>query len=117
MAKEMPALQNLIALSFVDYVRLRDLIKHDGDLPTEVVSQHDSDKVTYAEAYNESRRLMNELQHYADSWYDYNSELSSAIVTLLYNKKLITKEEMLNIPKIAIKLLKEEQKNNEAKQD
>ena len=63
----MPALQNLSALSFVDYVRLRDLIKHDGDLPTEVVSQHDSDKVTYAEAYNESRRLMNELQHYAAS--------------------------------------------------
>ena len=29
----------------------------------------------------------------------------------------LRKEEMLNIPKIAIKLLKEEQKNNEAKQD
>lgn len=110
----MPSLRNLSALSFIDYVRLRDLVKHDGKLPTEVISQHDKDELTYEEAYNQIK----ELQHYADTWYEYNSNLSSAIVTLLYTKGLITKKEMENIPKIATELLKkDEEENNETSKD
>ncbi len=103
----MPELSQLSALAFIDYVRIKHVLEHDHKLPTETVAQHDSDPVDFKSLYDYGEMLTKQLQKYSDDWYSYNSDLMSALITLLYQKHIITKQEMADIPKIAIQLLRQ----------
>lgn len=111
----MPELSQLSALAFIDYVRIKHVLEHDHKLPTEAVAQHDSDPIEYHDLYNYGKMITNQLQKYSDDWYSYNSDLMSALITLLYQKHIITKQEMADIPKIAIQLL--HQRESEERKD
>lgn len=113
MAKQMPPAKNISALGFRDYVRLRRLVKADGKQPTIEVTQHNSETVTYKEAYEALEDTIVDLQHYATRLNEYNSDLISTLCAYLYSKKIITKQDMDEIANNAMKIWKEAKNDEE----
>lgn len=119
MNRTLPAVRNLSSISFNDYVRIKRQLAKDQQAPTEVVAQHDRDKITFREAYDVIQDTLAENQHYADQVSAYNADLYSALITFLASKNVITDQEINQISKIARELwkndLKELNKDSEDK--
>lgn len=103
-------MKNLSNVSFEDYVRIKRVVKHDGKLPTEVITQHDKDKVTFSEAFNVIEDTIKEFQNYSLRLNDYNTDLVSALCSRLYELKILTEKDVQLIVNIASKNW--EDKNN-----
>lgn len=99
----MPDIKNLSSVGFEDYVKIKRTVKHDGKLPTEVIAQHDKDKVTFKEAYNVIEDTINEFQNYSIRLNDYNTDLVSALCSRLYELKILTEKDVQLIVNIASK--------------
>ena len=108
----LPDVRNLSSISFEDYVRIKRQLDKDGTLPTEVVSQHDKDNVSFADAYNIMEANMQDVRHYADQVSAYNADLYSSLVTYLVKKKVLTEKEINEIAKVAQQIWQEEIKEN-----
>lgn len=96
-------MKNLSNVSFEDYVRIRRAVKHDGKLPTEVITQHNKDKVTFSEAFNVIEDTIKEFQNYSLRLNDYNTDLVSALCSRLYELKILTEKDVQLIVNIASK--------------
>lgn len=105
MAKDLPPLGKLSAVSFIDYVRLRDLLKQEGRLPTEVLNQHNQDTVTYQDAYNYVSKAIEQANHYTD----YTSDLVSALIALLVEKGIVSQKEVRELARSAGMKLQQQQ--------
>ena len=105
-------MKNLSSVSFEDYVRIKRVVKHDGKLPTEVITQHDKDKVTFREAFNVIEDTIKEFQNYSLRLNDYNTDLVSALCSRLYELKILTEKDVQLIVNIASKNWED---NNHAK--
>lgn len=99
----MPDIKNLSSVGFEDYVKIKRTVKHDGKLPTEVIAQHDKDKVTFKGAYNVIEDTINEFQNYSIRLNDYNTDLVSALCSRLYELKILTEKDVQLIVNIASK--------------
>lgn len=100
-------MKNLSNVSFEDYVRIKRAVKHDGKLPTEVITQHDKDKVTFSEAFNVIEDTIKEFQNYSLRLNDYNTDLVSALCSRLYELKILTEKDVQLIVNIASENWKE----------
>lgn len=110
----MPPAQNISALGFRDYVRIRRLVHADGKNPTIEVTQHNKDTVTYVEAYGVIEDVINELEDYVQRTNEYTTNLVSALCGTLYDRHLVSKKDVEQIGQIAEKLWKDnEEKKNE----
>lgn len=105
----MPDIKNLSSVGFEDYVKIKRTVKHDGKLPTEVIAQHDKDKVTFKEAYNVIEDTIKEFQNYSIRLNDYNTDLVSALCSRLYELKVLTEKDVQLIVNIASKNWEEKQ--------
>ena len=104
-------LNALSAVSFQDYVRLRQAIEADGEKPTESLGQHDKDRVEYNDAYEVLQEYTKDLFEYIDRTTLYYADLISSLCGLLSQKKLLTDDEVQEISKIANSLYEQDIKD------
>lgn len=98
----------LSAVSFQDYVRLRQAIEADGEKPTEALGQHDKDHVDFNSAYEVFQEYTQGLMEYVDHTTIYYADLISSLCGLLSQKKLLTDSEVQEISKIANSLYEQD---------
>lgn len=104
-------LNALSAVSFQDYVRLRQAIEADGEKPTEALGQHDKDSVDFNSAYEVFQEYTKGLMDYVDKTTIYYADLISSLCGLLSQKKLLTDDEVQEISKIANSLYEQDIKD------
>lgn len=104
-------INSLSAVSFEDYVRLRQQIEADGQKPTEALGQHDQDGINYAGAYAVLDEYTKCLMDYVDRTTLYYANLISSMLGLLSQKKLLTDDEVQEISKVANTLYEQDLKD------
>lgn len=109
-------LNALSAVSFEDYVRLRQQIEADGEKPTEVLGQHDHDNVTFSSAYEVINEHTKCIMDYVDKTTMYYADLISSLCGLLSRKKVLTDAEVQEISKIANTLYEQDLKERNKEQ-
>lgn len=108
MKRDLPDVRNLSTLSFQDYIRLMELVKQDGKLPTETVTQHNNDPVSYKEAYKALKDLASKVIGEAQQANNYTADLFSSLATLLVKKHIINEKELNEVSRIAQRIWEEE---------
>lgn len=96
---------NISDLGFEDFFRLKYQTEQlDKRQVTDVISQHDKDKVTYVEAYNVILGIIHDLSNTIQQVNDYNDNKSSAsmdltgfLIELLVKREILTEQEESDI--------------------
>ena len=104
-------LNSLSAVSFEDYVRLRQQIEADGEKPTEALGQHDHDNVTFNSAYEVLNEYTEAIIDHVDRTTIYYADLISSLCGLLSQKGVLTDSEVQEISKIANSLYEQDIKD------
>lgn len=96
---------NISDLGFEDFFRLKYQTEQlDKRQVTDVISQHDKDKVTYVEAYDVILGIIHDLSNTIQQVNDYNDNKSSAsmdltgfLIELLVKREILTEQEESDI--------------------
>lgn len=96
---------NISDLGFEDFFRLKYQTEQlDKRQVTDVISQHDKDKVTYVEAYDVILGIIHDLSTTIQQVNDYNDNKSSAsmdltgfLIELLVKREILTEQEEYDI--------------------
>ena len=96
---------NISDLGFEDFFRLKYQTEQlDKRQVTDVISQHDKDKVTYVEAYDVILGIIHDLSTTIQQVNDYNDNKSSAsmdltgfLIELLVKREILTEQEESDI--------------------
>ena len=96
---------NISDLGFEDFFRLKYQTEQlDKRQVTDVISQHDKDKVTYVEAYDVILGIIHDLSNTIQQVNNYNDNKSSAsmdltgfLIELLVKKEILTEQEESDI--------------------
>lgn len=110
----LPEVRNLSQLSFEDYFRIKQLLKEKDQLPTVEVTQHDSDIVTYQDAYDIINRTIDSLSDYVTQRTDFDYDVVALLMSVLMSKKVLTEKEVNAILKNAERILEKKDDTDEA---
>ena len=95
------------AVGFADYYRIRRKVELKGDLPHEEITQHNSDKVTYDEAYLLLSDLMSEQSKFTQECVSITMDSIGEIVATLVGKGVLNMKDAGYIQQRITELAKE----------
>lgn len=118
MAKSMPPLRQLSALSFIDYVHIKQQVEDkDNMLVNQPIGQHDKDPVTFIDAYMVLKEQEARSKEYTDTVLAYTNNLISSLCTFLASKGLLTEKDINNIVEVTEQMWEAEIKGENNKDE
>lgn len=85
--------KDLSKVGFTDYFRLRRQLELTGDTPNSQIQQHDSDPVTFDEAYETLSLIINDLANSGSYYAKVSVDTLGTLITLLVSKNILTKKD------------------------
>lgn len=100
------------AVGFADYYRIRRKVELKGNLPHEEITQHNSDKVTYDEAYLLLSELMSQQSQFTQDCVSITMDSIGEIVATLVGKGTLNMKDAEYIQQRITELAEEKSEGN-----